>query len=119
MTQNSDTPEEKKPPLEAAFSKKKQPTSSVRKESELGSSPDLIHAVSDIPVQVSAVLGHITMPIANLLKLGRGAVIQLEKRVGETVDLFVNDRLVARGEVIVLEEHLGITITEIMRTDYV
>lgn len=79
---------------------------------------DLVHAVYDVPIQVSAILGRITMSVANLLKLGRGAVIQLDKRVGETVDIFVNDRLVAKGEVIVIDEHLGITITEILRTDY-
>jgi flagellar motor switch protein FliN/FliY len=79
---------------------------------------DLVQAVYDVPIQVSAVLGRITMSVANLLKLGRGAVIQLDKRVGETIDIFVNDRLVAKGEVVVIDGHLGITITEILRTDH-
>ena len=81
-------------------------------------SENLVSAVYDVPVQISAILGRINMPVANLLKLGRGAVLQLDKRVGETVDILVNDRLIARGEVVVMEEHLGVTITEILRTDH-
>ena len=93
----------------------KEGASTSQKEGDRGE--DFVQAVYDVPIQVSAVLGRITMSVANLLKLGRGAVIQLDKRVGETVDIFVNDRLVARGEVVVIEEHLGITITEILRTE--
>ena len=73
-------------------------------------------AVYDIPVQVSAVLGRATMQISELLKLGRGAVIELDRKVGEAIDIYVNNRLVARGEVILIEEHLGVTMTEIIKT---
>jgi flagellar motor switch protein FliN/FliY len=80
------------------------------------SSTDL-EAVYDIPVQVSAVLGKATMQVSQLLKLGRGAVVELDRKVGEAIDIYVNNRLVARGEVVVVEDRLGITMTEIIKTD--
>lgn len=80
------------------------------------SSRDL-EAVYDIPVQVSAVLGKATMQVSQLLKLGRGAVVELDRKVGEAIDIYVNNRLVARGEVVVVEERLGVTMTEIIKTD--
>ena len=81
-----------------------------------GSSQDL-EAVYDIPVQVSAVLGKSTMEVQELLRLGRGAVVELDRKVGEAIDIYVNNRLVARGEVVVLEDRLGITMTEIFKSD--
>lgn len=78
-----------------------------------------LEAVYDIPVQVSAVLGKTTMPVSNLLKLGRGAVVELDRKVGEAIDIYVNNRLVARGEVVVVEDRLGVTMTEIIKTDRV
>ena len=80
------------------------------------SSQDL-EAVYDIPVQVSAVLGKSTMQVSQLLKLGRGAIVELDRKVGEAIDIYVNNRLVARGEVVVVEDRLGITMTEIIKTD--
>ncbi|NBX74340.1 MAG: flagellar motor switch protein FliN [Alphaproteobacteria bacterium] len=74
-------------------------------------------AVYSIPVQVSAVLGRAEMPVSHLLKLGRGAVIELDRKVGEAVDIYVNNRLVARGEVVVVEDRLGITMTEIIKAE--
>ena len=65
-----------------------------------------LDAVSDIPVNVSVVLGKTSMQVNQLLKLGRGAVIELERKVGEPLDIFVNNRLVARGEVVVVEDRL-------------
>ena len=76
-----------------------------------------LEAVYDIPVQVSAVLGRSTMEVSQLLKLGRGAVVELDRKVGEAIDIYVNNRLVARGEVVVLEDQLGITMTEIIKTE--
>lgn len=76
-----------------------------------------LEAVYDIPVQVSAVLGKTTMPVSNLLKLGRGDVVELDRKVGEAIDIYVNNRLVARGEVVVVEDRLGVTMTEIIKTD--
>ena len=81
------------------------------------SSKDL-EAVYDIPVQVSAVLGKSTMEVARLLRLGKGAVVELDRKVGEAIDIYVNNRLVARGEVVVLDDRLGITMTEIIKTGH-
>ncbi len=80
------------------------------------SSQDL-DAVYDIPVQVSAVLGRATMEVSQLLKLGRGAVVELDRKVGEPIDIYVNNRLVARGEVVVVEDRLGVTMTEIVKSE--
>ncbi len=76
-----------------------------------------LHAVYDVPVQVSAVLGKATLQISQLLKLGRGAVVELDRKVGEAIDIYINDRLVARGEVVVVEDRLGVTMTEIVKAD--
>jgi flagellar motor switch protein FliN len=78
---------------------------------------DDLGAVYGIPVEVSAVLGKATMQVSSLLKLGRGAVIELDRKVGEAIDIYVNNRLVARGEVVVVEDRLGITMTEIIKTE--
>ena len=76
-----------------------------------------LEAVFDIPVQVSAVLGKTTMQVSQLLKLGRGAVVELDRKVGEAIDIYVNNRLVARGEVVVVDDRLGVTMTEIVKAD--
>jgi len=76
-----------------------------------------LEAVYGIPVEVSAVLGKATMQVSSLLKLGRGAVIELDRKVGEAIDIYVNNRLVARGEVVVVEDRLGITMTEIIKAE--
>ena len=76
-----------------------------------------LEAVYDIPVQVSAVLGKSSMQVSQLLKLGRGAVVELDRKVGEAIDIYVNNRLVARGEVVVVEDRLGVTMTEIIKMD--
>lgn len=76
-----------------------------------------LDAVYDIPVKVSAVLGKSSMQVNQLLKLGRGAILELDRKVGEPIDIYVNDRLVARGEVVVVEDRLGITMTEIIKTE--
>lgn len=76
-----------------------------------------LEAVFDIPVNVSAVLGKARLPVSQLLKLGKGAVVELDRKVGEAIDIYVNNRLVARGEVVVVEDHLGVTMTEIIKSD--
>ncbi|NIZ01408.1 flagellar motor switch protein FliN [Thalassospira lucentensis] len=83
---------------------------------QMKTSKDL-EAVYDIPVQVSAVLGKATMQVSQLLKLGRGAVVELDRKVGEAIDIYVNNRLVARGEVVVVEDRLGVTMTEIIKSE--
>jgi len=77
-----------------------------------------LEAVYDIPVQVSAVLGRSTMQVSQLLKLGRGAVVELDRKLGEAIDIYVNNRLVARGEVVMVDDNrLGVTMTEIVKAD--
>jgi flagellar motor switch protein FliN/FliY len=77
-----------------------------------------LEAVYDIPVTVSAVLGRTTMQVSQLLKLGRGAVVELDRKLGEAIDVYVNNRLVARGEVVMVDDNrLGITMTEIVKAD--
>ncbi|WP_198378669.1 flagellar motor switch protein FliN [Neoroseomonas rubea] len=77
-----------------------------------------LEAVYDIPVQISAVLGRATMQVSQLLKLGRGAVVELDRKLGEAVDIYVNNRLVARGEVVMVDDNrLGVTMTEIVKSD--
>lgn len=73
--------------------------------------------VFDVPVNISAVLGKAHMSVAQLLKLNKGSVLELDRKVGEAIDIFVNNRLVARGEVVVVEDRLGVTMTEIIKTE--
>ncbi|MBR0672975.1 flagellar motor switch protein FliN [Neoroseomonas soli] len=96
-------------PLSAASEEAKQAASAPARELE---------AVYDIPVQISAVLGRATMQVSQLLKLGRGAVVELDRKLGEAVDIYVNNRLVARGEVVMVDDNrLGVTMTEIVKSD--
>jgi len=71
--------------------------------------------VFDVPVSISAVLGKAQISVAELLRLGQGTVLELDRRVGEAIDIYVNNRLVARGEVVVVDERLGVTMTEIIK----
>jgi flagellar motor switch protein FliN/FliY len=79
--------------------------------------PDDLQAVFDVPVKVQAVLGRSRMDIGDLLRLKPGMVVELDRRVGEPVDIFVNNRLIARGEVVLIDATLGITLTEIIRKE--
>lgn len=74
-------------------------------------------ALQDIPVKVQAVLGGARMPISDLLETRAGAVIELDRRVGEPVDVLVNDRLIARGELVLIDGSLGVTLTEIVKQE--
>ena len=74
-----------------------------------------LEAVFDVPVKVQAVLGKSNLEVSQLLKLSPGAVIELDRKVGEAIDIYVNNRLVARGEVVMVENHLGVTMTEIIK----
>src|SRR5689334_5986456 len=71
--------------------------------------------VFDVPVNISAVLGRANLSVAQLLQLGAGSVLELDRKVGEAIDIYVNNRLVARGEVVVVDERLGVTMTEIIK----
>ena len=71
--------------------------------------------VFDVPVNISAVLGRAHMSVAQLLQLSQGSILELDRKVGEAIDIYVNNRLVARGEVVVVDERLGVTMTEIIK----
>ena len=75
-----------------------------------------LEAVYNIPVKVSAVLGKTQMKVSQLMKLNKGAIIELDRKVGEAIDIYVNNNLVARGEVVVVDDKLGITMTEIVKS---
>ncbi len=134
MAEETDTPKEKDLELQdledaeapAAEGKGEGGGDEPQTLGEAGGLPDIgdlprsakdLEAVYDIPIQVSAVLGKTTMQVSQLLKLGRGAVIELDRKVGEAIDIYVNNRLVARGEVVVVDERLGVTMTEIIKAD--
>ncbi len=74
-----------------------------------------LEAVFDVPVRISVVLGRSRMPISKLLKMDIGTVVELDRQVGEAIDIYVNDRLVARGEIVLVEDRLGVTMTEIIK----
>lgn len=97
-----------------------EPVSAASEEARQAASTPVreLEAVYDIPVQISAVLGRATMQVSQLLKLGRGAVVELDRKLGEAVDIYVNNRLVARGEVVMVDDNrLGVTMTEIVKSD--
>lgn len=82
-----------------------------------GSDKPSVDTVLRIPVVMQVVLGSASMPVANLMKLGRGSVVPLDQRVGEPVDIVVNGRVIARGEVVVVDDdtsRFGVTLTEIV-----
>lgn len=76
---------------------------------------DQRQAILDVPVKITAVVGNVSMPVKDLLKLGRGAIVKLNKRLGESTDIYANDRLIARGEILIVDEdHIAVNMTEIM-----
>ena len=91
------------------------PSSSAPEAASRGAAD--LEAVFDVPVQVSAVLGRAHMDVGELLNLGPGTVLELDRKVGEAIDIYVNNRLVARGEVVLVEDKLGVTMTEIIKAD--
>jgi flagellar motor switch protein FliN/FliY len=91
---------------------------SVRETPITAKSAADLEQVFDVPVTVSAVLGHSQMPVGELLRLAPGAVLELDRKVGEAIDILVNNRLVARGEVVLVEDRLGVTMTEIIKGDH-
>lgn len=89
----------------------------TRDDDQFGRGAADLEAVFDVPVKVSAVLGRSQMDIGELLRLGPGTVIELDRKVGEAIDIYVNNRLIARGEVVLVEDKLGVTMTEIIKAE--
>ncbi|MFD1695843.1 flagellar motor switch protein FliN [Roseibium aestuarii] len=109
--------------LNATFAKVEEPgQGSAQRGNGLGEGDHLgdernLDTILGIPVNIQVVLGSATMLVSNLLKLGRGAVIPLNHRVGEPIDIVVNGRVIARGEVVVVEDdnsRFGVSLTEII-----
>ena len=90
-------------------------TGGASADADIKRSAQDLEAVFDVPVTVSAVLGKSAMEVSQLLKLGKGTIVELDRKVGEAIDIYVNDRLVARGEVVLVEDRLGVTMTEIIK----
>ncbi len=76
--------------------------------------PDL-EAIFDVPVRISVILGRTRIPVADLLKMDVGTIVELDRQVGEAIDVYINDRLIARGEIVLVENRLGVTMTEIIK----
>ena len=91
--------------------------SALNDEPVIARSAAELEAVFDVPVKVSAVLGQARMQVSDLLRMTSGTVLELDRKVGEAIDIYVNNRLVARGEVVLVEDRLGVTMTEIIKTD--
>lgn len=72
--------------------------------------------ILDIPLRVTVELGRTKMPVNELLNLGQGSVIELNKLAGEPMEVFVNDKLIARGEAVVVNEKFGVRLTDIIST---
>ncbi len=88
--------------------------SDIPMDNESKSASDLA-TVFDVPVSISAVIGRAQLSVAQLLKLGAGSILELDRKVGEAIDIYVNNRLVARGEIVIVDERLGVTMTEIIK----
>jgi flagellar motor switch protein FliN/FliY len=101
---------------DALFAKNNGPASTSASDELLGGARNL-ESVLRIPVLLQVVLGSASMPVSSLMKLGRGAIVPLDHRVGEPVEVVVNGRVIARGEVVVVEDdnsRFGVSLTEIV-----
>lgn len=76
--------------------------------------PANLEFLLDVPLRVSVQLGSARMQIRDLLQLGQGSVVEIEKLAGEPMDVFIGEKLIARGEVVVVNEKFGIRLTDIV-----
>jgi flagellar motor switch protein FliN/FliY len=82
-----------------------------------GDEPSSLNLIMDVPLEISVELGRVKMMVREVLELGTGAIIEIDKAAGEPVDVMVNGTLVARGEVVVIEDNFGVRITEIVANE--
>ncbi len=87
----------------------------VEAQDDVNRSAADLSTVFDVPVNISAVLGKSSMSVADLLQLTQGSILELDRKVGEAIDIYVNNRLMARGEVVIVDDRLGVTMTEIIK----
>lgn len=73
-----------------------------------------LEVLLDVPLTISVELGRVTMKVQDVIDLGAGSIIEIDKAAGEPIDILVNGRLVARGEVVVVEDNFGVRVTEIL-----
>ena len=116
LDSGTDSPVEDAPPPDGGAVPAPDPDDEEEAGDITRSAADL-EAVFDVPVSVSAVLGRAQMEVSELLKLDAGTVLELDRKVGEAIDIYVNNRLVARGEVVMVEDRLGVTMTEIIKSE--
>ncbi len=90
------------------------PSSTVSASNSLGSQDANLDRILDIPLVLSAQLGNTRMLIKDLLQLGPGSIVELDKLAGEPLEVLVNERLVARGEVVMVNEKFGIRLTDVI-----
>lgn len=76
-----------------------------------------IPAIHEVSLEAYAILGTASMPVSQLLRMGRGAVVELETGLGDEIEMRINDQLVAKGEVVVVEDRIAIEITEIVKRE--
>ncbi|MDQ7018475.1 MAG: flagellar motor switch protein FliN [Robiginitomaculum sp.] len=108
--QPGDVPEDQAPVEETPAP----PPAAIAEDEEPKTAADLA-PVYDVPVRISAVLGKTKINVNELLALSRGSILELDRKVGEAIDIYVNNRIVARGEVVIVDEQLGVTMTEIIK----
>ncbi len=108
--QPGDVPEDQTPAEEPIAA----PPAAIAEDEEPKTAVDLA-PVYDVPVRISAVLGKTKINVNELLALSRGSILELDRKVGEAIDIYVNNRIVARGEVVIVDEQLGVTMTEIIK----
>jgi flagellar motor switch protein FliN/FliY len=75
---------------------------------------DNVDVLMNVPLRLTAELGTCTLLVADVLKLGTGSIVALDRLAGEPVDLLINDRPIARGEIVALDENLGVRIVELI-----
>ena len=74
-------------------------------------------AIHEVSLEAYAILGTASMPVSQLLRMGRGAVVELDTGLGDEIEMRINDQLVAKGEVVVVEDRIAIEITEIVKRE--
>jgi len=99
---------------ETSMQPSSQPSPSVSPSASLGSQDSNLDRILDIPLVLSAQLGNTRMLIKDLLQLGPGSIVELDKLAGEPLEVLVNERLVARGEVVMVNEKFGIRLTDVI-----
>ena len=117
LDSGTDSPVEDAPPPDGGAVAAPGPDEEEEEAGDITRSAADLEAVFDVPVSVSAVLGRAQMEVSELLKLNAGTVLELDRKVGEAIDIYVNNRLVARGEVVMVEDRLGVTMTEIIKSE--